>query len=66
MSLRVRLDELLPANRRTRTAAGLRRLLAGDADHFVITNRNEPQAVLITVQRYGALLRREPTPTRQI
>ena len=49
MDLRVRLDELLPA----KTAAGfrqaLRRLESGEADQLVITNRNQPRAVLITL-----------------
>jgi hypothetical protein len=64
MSLRVRLDELLPAKTAARELPqALRRLDAGDAEHFVITNRNEPRAVLITVQRYEALLKRAPPAT---
>jgi prevent-host-death family protein len=59
MSLRVRLDELLPAKAAARELPNaLRRLESGDADQLVITNRNEPRAVLITVQRYEELLTR--------
>ena len=58
MALRVRLDELLPAKTAARELPrALRRLETGDADHLVITNRNEPRAVLITVKRYEQLLR---------
>jgi hypothetical protein len=57
MNLRVRLDELLP----TKTAAralpqALARLESGDAEQLVLTTRNQPRAVLITVQRYEKLL----------
>jgi prevent-host-death family protein len=58
MSLRVRLDELLPAKTATRELPrALNRLENGEAEHLVITNRNEPRAVLITVARYEQLLR---------
>jgi prevent-host-death family protein len=57
MSLRVRLDELLPAKTAARELPqALRRLESGDAQQLVITNRNEPRAVLITVARYEELL----------
>lgn len=57
MHLRVRLDELLPAKTAARELPqALRRLETGEADQFVITNRNEPRAVLITVARYEELL----------
>jgi prevent-host-death family protein len=57
MSLRVRLDELLPAKAAARELPqALRRLERGDAEQLVITNRNEPRAVLITVERYEQLL----------
>jgi prevent-host-death family protein len=57
MSLRVRLDELLPAKIAARELPGaLRRLESGEAEQLVITNRNEPRAVLITVERYEQLL----------
>ncbi|MCW3101164.1 MAG: hypothetical protein JWL77_6782 [Chthonomonadaceae bacterium] len=57
MSLRVRLDELLPAKTAARELPrALQRLETGEADQLVITNRNEPRAVLITVERYEELL----------
>lgn len=58
MSLRVRLDELLPAKTAARELPrALGRLESGEAEHLVITNRSEPRAVLITVARYEQLLR---------
>jgi hypothetical protein len=55
--LRLRLDEFLPA----RTAArelpqALDRLEQEEVEHLVITRRNQPRAVLITVARYEQLL----------
>lgn len=59
--LRVRLDELLPVKTASqRLPEALRRLATGDAEQLVITRRNEPQAVLITVERYEALLAARP------
>jgi PHD/YefM family antitoxin component YafN of YafNO toxin-antitoxin module len=55
--LRVRLDELLPARSAARALPqALDRLEHGDAEQLVITRRNEPRAVLITVERYQELL----------
>jgi prevent-host-death family protein len=57
MDLRVRLDELLPVKIASqRLPEALRRLDSGEADQLVITRRNEPRAVLITVERYEELL----------
>lgn len=57
MTLRVRLDELLPIKTAAQgLPAALRRLDAGEAQQLVITRRNAPCAVLITVERYEALL----------
>lgn len=57
MDLRVRLDELLPAKTAARALPqALRRLETGDVEQLVITNRNEPRAVLITLERYEELL----------
>jgi prevent-host-death family protein len=57
MRLRIRLDELLPAKTAARELPrALRRLETGEADQLVITNRNEPRAVLITIDRYERLL----------
>lgn len=64
MSLRVRLDELLPAKTAARELPrALNRLQSGEAEHLVITNRNEPRAVLITVARYEQLLRLGGSPS---
>jgi prevent-host-death family protein len=50
---------LLPAKTAARELPqALKRLEAGDAEQLVITNRNEPRAVLITVARYEELLGR--------
>jgi PHD/YefM family antitoxin component YafN of YafNO toxin-antitoxin module len=66
VTLRVRLDELVP----TKTAARqlpqqLERLERGDADHLVLTTRNVPRAVLITLERYEQLLAAEAEPVRE-
>lgn len=56
--LRVRLDEILPARAAAREMPqALDRLEQGQADQLVITRRNEPRAVLITVDRYEKLLK---------
>jgi prevent-host-death family protein len=61
-ALRVRLDELLPIKEAARgLSEAVRRLDAGEVDQFVITKRNEPRAVLITVARYEELLRAVPS-----
>jgi hypothetical protein len=67
MNLRVRLDELLP----TKTAArslpqALARLESGDADQLILTTRNQPRAVLITVERYELLLGALEAPSGQL
>ena len=55
--LRVRLDEILPARAAARQLPqALDRLEHGDAEQLVITRRNEPRAVLITVERYTQLV----------
>lgn len=57
LSLRVRLDELLPAKTAARELPqALRRLESGEADQLVITNRSEPRAVLVSIARYEQLL----------
>jgi prevent-host-death family protein len=55
--LRVRLDEILPSRDAARELPqALDRLETGEADQLVITRRNKPRAVLITVERYQQLL----------
>ncbi len=57
MDLRIRLDELLPSKTASRELPeALDRLERGDAEQLVITRRNQPRAVLITVERYQQLL----------
>lgn len=57
MKLRVSFDEILPSKTAARDLPGaLDRLEQGAAEHLVITRRNEPRAVLITVERYEQLL----------
>lgn len=57
MELRVRLDELVPAKMAARQLPQvIERLESGSADQLVITRRNRPQAVLLTVERYEQLI----------
>lgn len=57
MKLRVALDELLPAKAAARELPqALDRLDRGDVEQLVITRRNEPRAVLVSVERYERLL----------
>jgi prevent-host-death family protein len=60
MAMRVRLDEIIATKEAARTLpSALERLDSGDADQLVITRRNAPRAVLITVERYEQLLEAE-------
>jgi hypothetical protein len=57
VDLRVKLDELLPSKTAARTLPqALARLESGEAEQLVLTTRNQPRAVLITVDRYEELL----------
>ncbi len=57
MKLRVGLDEILPAKEAARSLPqAIDRLERGDAEHLVITRRNRPKAVIVTLARYEALL----------
>lgn len=57
MKLRVGLDEILPSKEAARALPQvIDRLESGDAEHFVITRRNKPRAVLVTIERYQQLL----------
>jgi prevent-host-death family protein len=60
VKLKVSFDEILPTKAAARDLSGaLERLEQGNAEHLVITRRNEPRAVLITVERYEELLARD-------
>jgi PHD/YefM family antitoxin component YafN of YafNO toxin-antitoxin module len=57
MKLRVGLDEILPSKEAARALPRvIDRLENGDAEHVVITRRNKPRAVLLTIERYQQLL----------
>jgi prevent-host-death family protein len=57
MKLRVGLDEILPSKEAARALPQvIDRLESGDAEHVVITRRNKPRAVLLTIERYEQLL----------
>jgi PHD/YefM family antitoxin component YafN of YafNO toxin-antitoxin module len=52
----VRTDELLPAREASRSLGkAIERLLTGSAEKYVIVNRNQVQAVLLSVDRYAEL-----------
>ncbi|MGH3004419.1 MAG: hypothetical protein ACRDOS_00645 [Gaiellaceae bacterium] len=52
----VRTDELLPAREASRSLGkAIDRLLAGQVQKYVIVNRNQVQAVLLSVDRYAEL-----------
>lgn len=58
--LRVTLGEILPVKVAARTLPrALDQLEREEAEHFLITRRSRPSAVLVTVDRYQALLRAE-------
>lgn len=58
MSLLVKLDQIVPAKE---AARGLPRVLDRlddpDVEQLVITTRNKPRAVLVSVERYEEMLR---------
>lgn len=54
--INVRTDELLPAREASRSLGkAIDSLVAGNAEKYVIVNRNRVQAVLISVDRYAEL-----------
>jgi len=58
--LRVTLDEILPIKEAARALPRvLDRLERDEAEHFVITRRSKPTAVLVGLDRYQELLRAE-------
>lgn len=57
MSIRVSLDEIVSAKDAARGLRGvLDRLEKGTSDQFVITRRNRPEAVIVSVNRFEELL----------
>jgi len=55
--LRAALDELLPVKTAAQSLPRqLQRLQAGEVEHLILTRRNKPCGVLITVERYEELL----------
>jgi PHD/YefM family antitoxin component YafN of YafNO toxin-antitoxin module len=56
--IRVGLDELLPVKQAARgLSAAIECLTTGEAVHLVLTRRNQPVAVLLTVERYEEPIR---------
>jgi prevent-host-death family protein len=56
--MRVTLDEILPIKEAARALPRvLDRLERAEAEHFLITRRSKPTAVLVGLDRYQALLR---------
>jgi hypothetical protein len=54
--INIRTDELLPAREASRgLGKAIERLVAGSAEKYVIVNRNQVQAVLLSVDRYVEL-----------
>jgi antitoxin (DNA-binding transcriptional repressor) of toxin-antitoxin stability system len=57
MKLRFGLDEILPSKEAARALPQvIDRLQSGEAEHYVITRRNQPRAVLLTIERYQELI----------
>jgi PHD/YefM family antitoxin component YafN of YafNO toxin-antitoxin module len=53
----IRTDEFLPARNASRSLGkAIERLRSGVADKYVIVNRNQVQAVLLSVDRYAELM----------
>jgi PHD/YefM family antitoxin component YafN of YafNO toxin-antitoxin module len=60
MEFRVRLDEIVPTKQAARALPKeLERLERGEVDQLVLTTRNTPRAVLLTVERFDELIRSE-------
>jgi PHD/YefM family antitoxin component YafN of YafNO toxin-antitoxin module len=60
MQFRVRLDEIVPTKQAARALPKeLGRLERGEVDQLVLTTRNTPRAVLVTVERFDELTRNE-------
>jgi hypothetical protein len=60
MQFRVRLDEILPTKQAARTLPQeLNRLERGEVEQLVLTTRSNPRAVIVSVDRFDELMRRE-------
>lgn len=60
MEFRVRLDEIVPTKQAARgLPQQLGRLERGEVDQLVLTTRNTPRAVLLTVERFDMLIRNQ-------
>lgn len=60
MNFRVRLDEIVPAKQVARALPQqLDRLESGEVDQLVLTTRNNPRAVVVTVERFDELVRNQ-------
>jgi hypothetical protein len=60
MQFRVRLDEILPTKQAARTLPQeLGRIERGEVEQLVLTTRNNPRAVIVSVSRFEELLRRD-------
>ena len=65
-AINVRTDELLPAREASRSLGkAIERLLTGSAEKYVIVNRNQVQAVLLSVERYAELTSEQPLVARR-
>lgn len=60
LPFRVRLDEILPVKQAARQLpAALGRIERGEVDQLVLTRRNAPRAVIVSVERFERLVRLE-------
>ncbi len=60
MDFRVRLDEIVPTKQAARALPQqLDRLENGEVDQLVLTTRNNPRAVVVTVERFDELVRNQ-------
>ena len=60
VELRVTVGEILPVKEAARTLPrAIDQLEREEAQHFLITRRSRPSAVLVAIDRYQALLRAE-------
>lgn len=60
MQFKVRLDEILPTKQAARALPQeLDRLERGEVEQLVLTTRSNPRAVIVSVNRFDELMRRE-------